>query len=593
VVTLLSLGGQIKAVDDPVYGSWGTYGPTATLLNANDLHLWISYDGLVSKLNQNDFDNEQPSLDRYPGQFPAPVGIIFAEGLLWGVKVDDGMLNEPRLRVNGTDYFTGLKAGKVLYDSNGKVSGSEDPENRHIWRVRDDHRITDLTAEAAAFFRLAVDAITATHIQAIFDQYEYDWQNWPASEGAPFDDIDSDGVYDPAVDLPGEPGATQTIWLVANDLPIISGGVTTQIADQTYGSPPIGIEYQQTIWAYDAPMIGGQVDGRALYKRIKLIYTGLPATPANAHIDTMYFTQWVDIDLGKYSDDFTGWSHDLDMAYVYNSNSVDEVYSDAGYAVPAIGYTLLQGPKLEGEQLRGSAFYGKGSGTAIGDPTRGVYDGSLEWFNYMEGFLPMPRYPTQIPFIDPVTDDTTKFTLDGDPIALTGWYDGIILPPGDRRFWMTTGPAAMSLGDTQEVVIAIVTTIGQDALSSLLRLFLYSQEVRQNFINNTGYTVSIKESDDPSITPVSMHLFPAYPNPLNPVATLRFDLPYASDVSLIVYDILGREVFVLMDTYMEPGIHRTQWNGRDAGGQASPSGIYFARLVTPEYTGTIKMLLLK
>ncbi|MEE9161919.1 MAG: T9SS type A sorting domain-containing protein [Candidatus Neomarinimicrobiota bacterium] len=57
-----------------------------------------------------------------------------------------------------------------------------------------------------------------------------------------------------------------------------------------------------------------------------------------------------------------------------------------------------------------------------------------------------------------------------------------------------------------------------------------------------------------------------YPNPFNPAATLRYDLPEAADVRLTVYDLRGREV---------------------------PSGLYIARLATPEYTKSIKMVLLK
>jgi hypothetical protein len=79
-----------------------------------------------------------------------------------------------------------------------------------------------------------------------------------------------------------------------------------------------------------------------------------------------------------------------------------------------------------------------------------------------------------------------------------------------------------------------------------------------------------------------------YPNPFNPVTTIRYDLPHASEVSLIVCDLLGREVARLVDGYLEPGYHEVLWNGRDF-----PSGIYIARLVTPGYSKAIKMVLLK
>jgi hypothetical protein len=91
-----------------------------------------------------------------------------------------------------------------------------------------------------------------------------------------------------------------------------------------------------------------------------------------------------------------------------------------------------------------------------------------------------------------------------------------------------------------------------------------------------------------SSLPESFTLHPAYPNPFNPTTTIRYDLPQASEVLLIVYDLLGREVVRLVDGSMEPGYHEVQWNGRE-----SASGIYIARLVTPGYIKSIKMVLLK
>jgi hypothetical protein len=95
------------------------------------------------------------------------------------------------------------------------------------------------------------------------------------------------------------------------------------------------------------------------------------------------------------------------------------------------------------------------------------------------------------------------------------------------------------------------------------------------------------------LIPEAFELHSPFPNPFNPVTTLRYDLPRISRVSLIVYDVLGRKVKRLLDGQLEPGYHQLQWDGRNAGGREVPSGIYIARLVTPEYNKSIKMLLLK
>jgi hypothetical protein len=93
--------------------------------------------------------------------------------------------------------------------------------------------------------------------------------------------------------------------------------------------------------------------------------------------------------------------------------------------------------------------------------------------------------------------------------------------------------------------------------------------------------------------PTGFVLHQNYPNPFNPVSTIDYDLPQASGVSLIICDLHGREITRLVNRYMEPGYHQTQWNGRDQQGRNVPSGVYIAHLVTPEYSKSIKMVLLK
>ncbi|UCH63242.1 MAG: VCBS repeat-containing protein [Fidelibacterota bacterium] len=96
-----------------------------------------------------------------------------------------------------------------------------------------------------------------------------------------------------------------------------------------------------------------------------------------------------------------------------------------------------------------------------------------------------------------------------------------------------------------------------------------------------------------NLMPREFALHQNYPNPFNPITTIRFDLPKATKVYLVVYDILGREVTRLRQEQLGAGYHQVLWAGRDQAGRDLASGIYFARLVIPEYTKTVKMLLLK
>ncbi|MCH7498265.1 MAG: hypothetical protein IH971_10495 [Candidatus Marinimicrobia bacterium] len=77
------------------------------------------------------------------------------------------------------------------------------------------------------------------------------------------------------------------------------------------------------------------------------------------------------------------------------------------------------------------------------------------------------------------------------------------------------------------------------------------------------------------------------------MTALHYDLPQRSHVRLVIYDLHGRKVSTLADARVGPGYRRVTWNGRNEAGRKLPTGIYIARMVTPAYTKSIKMVLLK
>ncbi|MCX6134557.1 MAG: family 10 glycosylhydrolase [Ignavibacteriales bacterium] len=79
-----------------------------------------------------------------------------------------------------------------------------------------------------------------------------------------------------------------------------------------------------------------------------------------------------------------------------------------------------------------------------------------------------------------------------------------------------------------------------------------------------------------------------YPNPFNPSTTIRFAVPQSGPVSLRVYDLLGRELSVLLDGFLAPGYYAAQFDGHNLS-----SGIYFYRLAAPGFVETRKMQLVK
>jgi len=93
---------------------------------------------------------------------------------------------------------------------------------------------------------------------------------------------------------------------------------------------------------------------------------------------------------------------------------------------------------------------------------------------------------------------------------------------------------------------------------------------------------------DNSTLPKVYALYPAYPNPFNPVTHISFDVPRVSKVTLMVYDILGRKVSTLVNKKMHPGKYELTWDSGDL-----PSGLYFYRLEVNEYIDIRKMVLIK
>ncbi len=96
--------------------------------------------------------------------------------------------------------------------------------------------------------------------------------------------------------------------------------------------------------------------------------------------------------------------------------------------------------------------------------------------------------------------------------------------------------------------------------------------------------------------PVSFALYQNYPNPFNPATRIRYDVPEVANISIVVYDMLGRAVKRLVDEIQQAGEKAVTWDGTDDMGRSVASGMYLCRLEGRGegiYVQTRKMLLLK
>ena len=94
--------------------------------------------------------------------------------------------------------------------------------------------------------------------------------------------------------------------------------------------------------------------------------------------------------------------------------------------------------------------------------------------------------------------------------------------------------------------------------------------------------------DAPYEIPLSYHLTQNSPNPFNPITNLTFSLPAGGIVELVIYDIQGREVARVVDSYQGAGVHQATFDGSQLS-----SGVYFANIRVNDFSQTRKLLLVK
>ncbi|MBO6576418.1 MAG: T9SS type A sorting domain-containing protein [Rhodothermales bacterium] len=153
------------------------------------------------------------------------------------------------------------------------------------------------------------------------------------------------------------------------------------------------------------------------------------------------------------------------------------------------------------------------------------------------------------------------------------WGAGIFKLEGDR-YYTNWDPVLLRNFDSNAILVhngsLIVGTNGQG---------MYEVPIAASSTSTEGVTAEIPEG---------FNLQQNYPNPFNPTTSISFDLPEAAAVRLSVFDVLGREVAVLVDGKMNAGNHAVSFDA--AGFQ---SGMYIYRLETAAHTLTKSMVLMK
>lgn len=519
--------------------------PFYKYININNVLMWIASNG------EGSHDPRTGGNGFYWSEgYNSWKSAIFRDGLIFGAKVNG------EIRVNGNIFRQGLQPGYII-DS----IAVHPMDFNYIWKIRKNWE--------------------SVPEDSLREKFENDYNSWPAEFGAPWHDINNDGEFSKGIDKPLFYGDEQ-LFYIANDLNAVQTAYT-------YGSSPIGLEFQVLTYAFDSTNFLDDV----VFKRYLII------NKSGEHIEEMLLSYWADNDMGDASDDYVGCDSTLSLAFTWNSTNIDAAY---GTPPPSVGHMLVQGPivasaendraMFKGKWIRGYTnlnissfgpnFKHRGPGLSH-DPPSGVYEGAIQLYNcLMRGLINNGE-----PFINPHTNQLERFPLAGDPETGEGWYEGEGWPSGpyaaDRRYYLNFGPFNMAPGDTQEVVIAIFMALGSSNKNSVTVLkekaSLIHQFYRDNF-NINDKLVSEK--------PESFKLYQNYPNPFNSGTTIRYSLKEKAHVRIKLFDILGKEITTLVDEEKVPWTYEVSYTPVNLS-----SGVYIYRIEAGKFRQSKKMVLLR
>ena len=229
--------------------------------------------------------------------------------------------------------------------------------------------------------------------------------------------------------------------------------------------------------------------------------------------------------------------------------------------------------------------------TIMADPqtaTRGIKDAAVadqmaKWDSYQWGDQHYPATANDI------THSAYIFG-DYDPATIPGIVNGVKTEnagsnAGITKFTDLTENFGQSAYTSTIDNFPIGSLIWDDVKFANFSSVTDYQEVIARYVALGGMMTGVREGSGSADV---FNLSQNYPNPFNPSTTIKFELPKASNVNLTVYDVLGREVSVLVDGTKGAGTYETKFDG-----SGLASGVYFYRLQAGSFVSTKRLLLLR
>ena len=210
-------------------------------------------------------------------------------------------------------------------------------------------------------------------------------------------------------------------------------------------------------------------------------------------------------------------------------------------------------------------------------------------------------YPARLLEITGLQSCVPLMELDADPLAacshpdygmawLSRFGHGLVLYRVDTLGSELFPPGALEWPEADHDILGAALSISDEGTLVALwsERIVPSSDATVLKMASVGWDTPLATHEKPrSPAPASLELS-SYPNPFNATALIRFSLPKAGEVKLVVFDALGRQAAVLADEMRQAGSYSVAFDGRGL-----PSGIYFARIETNAGNRTQKMMLLK
>ena len=114
-----------------------------------------------------------------------------------------------------------------------------------------------------------------------------------------------------------------------------------------------------------------------------------------------------------------------------------------------------------------------------------------------------------------------------------------------------------------------------------------------NSMDDCIETCVLVSNDESNQLPTAFSLYNNYPNPFNPMTTIRYNLPEDALVNITIYDMMGRVVTNLVSSQKNAGYKTIQWNATNDAGQPVSAGLYLYTIQAGQFRHTKKMVLLK